>query len=181
MIVASTPRLTLRVSSDEDAQGMYLLNADPEVLRYTGDPPFADVEEARAFLRSYKHFEQYGYGRWAVYLKEPARYLGFCGLKYHPEGDFVDLGYRLMRAEWRKGYATEAGRCALELGFRRFGLSRIVGRAQEANAVSVRVLQKLGMTYDRAVEEDGELWQQYEITSSRFFALHPPSKESDAG
>jgi [ribosomal protein S5]-alanine N-acetyltransferase len=82
-------RMTLHRFSDADAAGFYELNADPEVLRYTGDRPFASVAGAEAFIRSYDAYERYGYGRWSVYLRETGEYMGFCGLSYRPA---VDVG-----------------------------------------------------------------------------------------
>ncbi|MEZ4687860.1 MAG: GNAT family N-acetyltransferase [Bacteroidia bacterium] len=76
--------------------GFYELNADPEVIRYTGDPPFGSVEEARKFIEEYDAYAKHGIGRWAVIEEEMGDFIGFCGLKKHDDGE-VDLGYRLRR------------------------------------------------------------------------------------
>ena len=65
-----TPRLILREFELDDAFDIYKLNADPEVIRYTGDPPFETVESARDFLNNYKDYENNGFGRWAVIKKD---------------------------------------------------------------------------------------------------------------
>ena len=162
-MVAETERLELREFSVADATGFYRLNSDPEVMRDTGDQAFANENEARDFLSSYDHYTLYDYGRWSVYLKETGEYVGFCGLKYSPEKDEVDLGFRFMQDQWNKGLATEAARAALRLGFERFGLKKIVGRAMKDNLASNRVLEKLGMIRVGSFTENGRVWTQFEI------------------
>src|SRR5687768_8000055 len=88
-----TPRLRLREFSLDDASALFGLNNDPEVLRYTGDAPFASEDEARAFVTNYTHYATHGYGRWAVLHRPTGEFLGWCGLKYHPETGETDLGY----------------------------------------------------------------------------------------
>jgi [ribosomal protein S5]-alanine N-acetyltransferase len=144
--IAITERLYLREMNVDDAEQAFLLNSDPEVVRHTGDGPFASVEAAREFLAAYRDYKVNGLGRWAVLRKADDVWLGWCGLKRHPNGD-VDLGYRLLREHWGQGYATEAGRACLELGFTRFSIDTIIGRVALKNVASVRVLEKLGMTY----------------------------------
>jgi [ribosomal protein S5]-alanine N-acetyltransferase len=153
--ILETPRLYLREMTPEDAEVAYLLNLDSEVLRYTGDDPFESIEEAKTFLENYASYRTYGFGRWGVILKETDEYLGWCGLKYTPELDEFDIGYRLMKKFWGKGYATEAAEACLELGFTQFELKLIVGRAMPANLASVRVLEKIGLTYHENRMEDG--------------------------
>lgn len=145
--ILETPRLYLREMTPEDAEHAYILNSDPEVLRYTGDDPFESVEEACEFLVNYESYKRYGLGRWGVILKETGEYLGWCGLKYTPELDEFDIGYRFMKKFWGFGYATEAAAACLELGFNQLGIKTIVGRAMPENDASVRVLEKIGLTY----------------------------------
>jgi ribosomal-protein-alanine N-acetyltransferase len=147
-IILETPRLLLRKKVLEDAPFFMELNADPEVTKYTGDGAFNTLEEAENIVRYViVQYEQNGYGRWMVLNKETREPLGWCGLKFHPEGGETDLGYRLMQKHWGKGYATEAGLACLKYGFEQLQLTRIVGRAAADNSASVRVLKKLGMTF----------------------------------
>ncbi|WP_341904996.1 GNAT family N-acetyltransferase [Fluviicola taffensis] len=147
MKILETPRLYLREMTPEDAEAAYILNLDPEVLRYTGDDPFQSVEEAKTFLENYASYRTYGFGRWGMILKETGEYLGWCGLKYTPELDEFDIGYRLMKKFWGKGYASEAAEACMKLGFEQFDMKTIVGRAMPTNLASVRVLEKIGLTY----------------------------------
>lgn len=161
--VAATARLELREFAVAEAANFYQLNADPEVVRYTGDGPFASVAEARDFLARYDNYQRDGFGRWSCYLKETGAYIGWCGLNRKPARDEVDIGFRLHRRYWGRGYATEAAQAALELGFGHFGLSKVVGRARGDNAASHAVLRKLGMQPAFAFAEDGHTWVQDEL------------------
>lgn len=142
----STARLHLREMVPDDAGNAFRLNSDPEVVRYTGDGPFDSIEATRAFLAAYPDYRLHGIGRWAVVRKADGAWLGWCGLKRHPNGE-VDLGYRLLRAHWGQGYATEAALACLERGFAHHGLEWIIGRVARENLASVRVLEKVGMYY----------------------------------
>lgn len=170
--VFETERLVLKKFSTADAQGFYELNIDPEVLRLTGDVPFASVAEAETFINNYNHYDRYGFGRWSVFLKDTGDYLGFCGLNYRPAVDEVDVGFRLRRSHWGKGYATEAASGSLAYGFKTYNLQKIVARAMKDNLASQRVLQKLGMRFQKTFEAEGTLWVQYEITQEEFSWNH---------
>ncbi len=141
-----TRRLFAREWGLEDAGNLYLLNSDPKVMEYTGDRPFESVREATRFLENYRDYQKYGMGRWILSRKEDGAFIGWCGLKMHA-GEWTDLGFRLLRAYWGRGYATEAGRAALDLGFNTFALPEIIGRAAAANQASLRVLEKLQMNF----------------------------------
>lgn len=153
-MIAETERLILRELTLQDAQYFFELNSDPEVMLFTGDDPFRSVAEAEKFLQNYSHYTENGFGRWAVIRKEDNEFLGWCGLKKHSEG-YVDLGFRFFRKYWGAGYATEAARKSLELGFTRFELNEIIGRAAIQNLGSIRVLEKIGMSYFKNDECDG--------------------------
>lgn len=155
-IILETPRLYLREMTPADAENAYLLNLDPEVVQYTGDGPFESVEEAKTFLEKYDHYRKYGFGRWAVILKETGEYLGWCGLKYTADLDEFDIGFRFFKKHWNKGYATEASKPCIELGFKKFNMPEIVGRAIKANTGSIRVLEKCGLTYAGEYDFEGE-------------------------
>ena len=107
-IITTTTRLYLREKTADDAENAYLLNLDPDVIKYTGDPPFESIEAARIFLQNYNHYTKYGFGRWAVIDKENDEYLGWCGLKYSADLNEYDIGFRFFKRHWNKGYATEA-------------------------------------------------------------------------
>ena len=156
-----TSRLLFRPFSLVDAPALYQLNEDPLVIQYTGDPPFDSLDAARKFVQNYNHYEQYGFGRWSVLLKENERFIGWCGLKYTPAKEEIDLGFRFFRKEWNKGYATESASAAINYGFEQLGLKKIVGRAMKANGASIRVLEKIGMRYEKGIDMEGNEGVQY--------------------
>ncbi len=145
--ILETNRCYLRELSINDAQHFYDLNTDEEVIKYTGDKAFDNVFEAKSFLENYNQYELYGYGRWAVIDKSNNEFLGWCGLKYSPDLDEVDLGFRFFRKYWNQGYATETAKACIDYGFNQLQLTKIVGRAMELNVGSVKVLEKTGMTF----------------------------------
>jgi len=146
--ILQTPRLLLRRKVLEDAPFLLELNSDPEVIKYTGDGAFKNLEEAEGIVRYViSQYEKNGYGRWLVSLKETDEPIGWCGLKYHDDSGDTDLGYRFLQKHWGKGYATEAGRACLDYGFGPLGLKRIIGRTATDNLASIQVLKKLGMTF----------------------------------
>lgn len=150
-----TARLLLRQFTPEDAEQMYLLNLDPEVIRYTGDAPFVSIEAAKKFLNNYDHYKRYGFGRWAVIRKSDQAWLGWCGLKYTESTWEHDIGFRLFKQYWGQGYATEAAKKCLEIGFAQFNMPFIVGRAMKANIGSVKVLEKIGMEWWKDFDFEG--------------------------
>jgi ribosomal-protein-alanine N-acetyltransferase len=155
MLILQTQRLLLRELTPADAESFYLLNSDPEVLQYTGDEPFKDTEAAKEFLESYSHYKEYGFGRWAVINKADGAFLGWCGLKYTPESNEYDIGFRFFKKCWNMGYATESATACLDYGFNRLGMNTIVGRAMKANTASVKVLEKIGMSYWKPMDFHG--------------------------
>jgi [ribosomal protein S5]-alanine N-acetyltransferase len=153
-IVARTVRQILRETVPDDAPAMFALNADPEVRRYTGDAPFASVEEARSFLAAYDAYAREGMGRWAAVEVATGEVLGWCGLRRQRDGD-VDLGYRYKRGVWGQGLATEASAACLDLAFGALALNTVVARTHPENARSIRVLEKLGFRLEGPSSFDG--------------------------
>jgi [ribosomal protein S5]-alanine N-acetyltransferase len=145
MLILKTSRFILREFITSDASEFYLLNLDPDVIRYTGDKSFKDINEATQFLHHYDHYKKYGFGRWAVIDKIRDKFTGWCGLKYTPEVDEIDIGFRFYKMYWNNGYATETAKASIDYGFNELGLSKIVGRVMKENSASIKVLEKIGM------------------------------------
>lgn len=162
-----TNRLLLRPFSSEDAKNIFELNRDPDVMKYTGDQPFASISEARKFILGYDHFEKWNRGRFGVYLKESQTFLGWCGLKFHVETGETDLGYRFKKEFWGNGFGTEAAAIALKDGFERLNLQRIYAEAFSENIASIRVMEKLGMKFYRETLIDGAKGKIYEILKTK--------------
>jgi RimJ/RimL family protein N-acetyltransferase len=151
-----TERLILRPFMEEDAAAWLPLISLPEIIRYTGDTPACSVEEARELLfsRPLRDYEVYGYGRLAVVEKESGRLVGFCGFKYVIELGETDIGYRFLPDCWGKGYATESAAALMREGRRAQGIRRVVGTVHPDNPASGRVLEKLGLRFERLLEPD---------------------------
>ncbi len=168
-IILQTQRLLLRELQPSDAADLFALNSDPEVLKYTGDEPFASIAAARQFLKNYHPYADYGYGRWAVLLKTSGAFAGWCGLKHSPELAETDIGFRFFRKYWNMGMATEAARACVDLGFRAFGLPSIVGRVLRENTASIRVLEKIGLQYWKAADFHGQPGLYYKTDQTAWF------------
>ena len=154
MIVLTTERLILREFELTDSEAMFNLNSDEEVLRYTGDKQFESIEDANNFFKNYPDYEKNGFGRWALVTKGDKEVIGWCGLKKH-EDNTVDIGYRIFKNQWNKGYPTEASIACLEYGFQVFELDEIIANAATENKASIRVMEKIGMEFQQNMACEG--------------------------
>ena len=151
-IILQTPRLMFRRFTDSDADAAFILelNSNIEVLKYLHEPILQDAAHAREILQTIilPQYEE-NLGRWAVHLNENNQLIGWCGLKYRPELDETDLGYRFIKSAWSQGYATEAAAATLQYGFKILQLKTITGRAHINNIASLAFLKKIGMQFIR--------------------------------
>jgi RimJ/RimL family protein N-acetyltransferase len=158
-VFLETERLLLRQFTESDVDNLHDLNGDPEVLRFLngGKPTPRDVirnETLPRFLHSYERFE--GFGVWAA-IERWAR--GFVGwFEFYPwkdvDPDEVELGYRLRRSAWGKGYATEGSRALIRKGFTELGVRRVVAETMAVNTASRRVMEKAGLKYVRTFHQE---------------------------
>jgi ribosomal-protein-alanine N-acetyltransferase len=173
-IFAETERLILRELIPTDEEGMFALDSDPEVHRYLGNNPFTSIEQSRqeiGFIE--KQYAENGIGRWAVIEKSTNNFIGWSGLKLstkevNKHTDFYDIGYRLIKKYWGKGYATESAIAALNYGFDELKLNEIYGMADVNNTGSNNILKKLGLTFIETFDYDGVPYNWYEIKRSEF-------------
>ena len=142
-----TERTILRKLTKKDAINFYNLNLDEEVLKFTGDKPFENIQSAIDFLTSYDQYEKYGVGRLAVIEKNTSKFLGWCGLKYCEDKNEFDIGFRFYKNYWNKGFATETAKRCIDFGLRELKINKILGRAMTENTASIKVLEKIGMTF----------------------------------
>lgn len=152
-----TERLVLRRWRAADREPFAALNADPVVMEHFV-APLARAESDDLVDRIEDHFDQEGWGLWAVEVTETSRFIGFTGLWPATfEAHFtpaVEVGWRLAQEGWGRGYATEAARASLRDGFERFAFDEVVSMTSLTNTRSQRVMQKLGMTRDPADDFD---------------------------
>jgi [ribosomal protein S5]-alanine N-acetyltransferase len=165
--IVETERLRLREMTEDDAENLFRLSANPNVIRYVGEPPLASIDDALTILRTrvFPQYASYGVGRWAVELTEGASFIGWCGLKYLAEANEYDLGYRLFEERWGHGYATEAARGVLEWSRRQLPHARIIAVARVENGASRRVLEKLGFIYESETREPDGVLARYVLRS----------------
>ncbi|AQW95807.1 GNAT family N-acetyltransferase [Elizabethkingia anophelis] len=166
--ILETERLLLRELNSDDAGDFFNLNENPNVIKYTGDKAFQNIDEAREFLENYQDYRLNGYGRWAVMSKENNEFVGWCGLKYNSSTDETDVGFRFFEHYWNKGFATESAGACIDYGFKSLNLNAVVGRAMQDNTASVKVLEKLGMKYLIDFDFDGHKGVIYKIESRDF-------------
>ncbi len=162
-MIAETDNLVLREFQSGDAENIYLLNLDQEVIKYTGDEPFNSIQEAERFLANYDQYFKYGIGRWSVIRKSDAAFLGWCGLRYKEQSEEVDLGFRFHKKYWNQGYATEAAKACIYYGMEKKSIQLIVGRVMKVNTASIAVLKKCGMKYLKDISFSGFEGEQYFI------------------
>lgn len=152
-----TARLVLRRWRESDLAPFRRMNADPEVMRFFAGPQ--DAEQSDATARRLMNFaEAAGIGPWAVELPGEASFIGFVGCwPTRPQLPFapaIEVGWRLDRAFWGRGYAPESARAALVDAFGRAGIPEVVACTAAANAPSRQVMAKLGMSHDPAEDFD---------------------------
>ncbi len=152
-----TERLLLRRWRDSDRLPFQAMNADPRVMEFMPTRLSASESDALA-ARIEKHFEDRGFGLFAVDLLDTDSFIGFIGLSI-PAFDAhfmpaVEIGWRLACEHWGRGLATEGARAALHYGFETLGLNQVVSFTVPANLRSRRVMEKLGLTHNPADDFD---------------------------
>ena len=181
-IFVETERLLLREILPTDIDGMYELDADPEVHKYLGNKPVTGKEQAIEMINFIRQqYIDYGIGRLAVIDKKTNEFMGWSGLKYvvteiNGHKNFYDLGYRLIRRYWGKGIATESAFASLEYAFDKLKLNEVYGMAECGNTVSNKILRKVGLNFVEAFDFNGMRHNWYKIEgkdfTSRGMVLH---------
>jgi len=169
-VFLETERLILRQFTEDDADSLFELDSDIEVIRFVNigvikgrDPIFTDYETIRNkilpnWLQYYEKYE--GYGFWAAIEKSTNNFIGWFHFRPALDSQFnrisglfnaneIELGYRLRKAAWGKGYATEGSRALILKGFSELGTQRVVCSALAANQASIRVMEKAGLKFER--------------------------------
>ena len=168
IIEIQTERLLLRQWKKDDLVEFSRLNADPEVMKYY--PSTLTTEESHRLAKKIEALiVKRGWGFWAVELLETGSFIGFVGL-HEPEYTLpvtpcVEVGWRLAKEFWGKGYATESGKAAVNYAFNTLGLTKFYATTEIGNQASHRALLKIGLTYveDFYFEEEKLNLRWYEI------------------
>ncbi|MGM5469263.1 GNAT family N-acetyltransferase [Flavobacteriaceae bacterium LMO-SS05] len=148
-----TERIILRNMLPTDIEGMFELDSDPAVHKYLGNNPFKHKSQSEANIDDIiKQYETFGIGRWAMVNKQTNEFMGWSGLKFNTitlndHSNFYDVGYRIIKRFWGKGYATESSIASLDYGFNILNLDTIYGITEKNNQASHQVLLKIGLHY----------------------------------
>ena len=153
MTVIATPRLVLRRFTEDDAPFVFSLLNDPDWLRFIGNKDVHDLEAARRYIRNgpMTMYERFGFGLYLTALNSDSTPIGMCGLIRREGVDDVDIGFALLPQFCGKGYAREAAAATLDYGWNKVGLKRIVAFTSTDNVRSGRLLETIGLRFEREV------------------------------
>lgn len=177
-IFIETDRLYLREIVHDDAEGMFALDSDPEVHRYLGNKPIQTKDEAIQAIEIIRgQYVANGIGRWAVIEKATGDFAGWSGLKLervlrNGHINYYDLGYRLLRKCWGKGYATETAAATFAYAFNEMKLKELYACAHAENIASQKVIQKTGFTYIETFDHNGLPVHWYKAENPTFEGTH---------
>ena len=168
MIKMQTERLLLRPFTLDDAEEFFPLASLPDVIRYTGESAANTVDEVRKKMLAgpIGDYANVGFGRMACLDKTSGRLIGFSGLKFLPELNEVDIGYRFLPEYWGKGYASESAKPFMDQVVPALKLKRIIGLTFPENFASINVLIKLGLIFEKKIKlaNDSTDMNLYSIT-----------------
>jgi RimJ/RimL family protein N-acetyltransferase len=153
MKILETDRLILRQFSTEDAAFILGLVNEPSFIQNIGDRGVRTLEDARAYILriAISSYEKNGFGLYLVELKDSGQAIGMCGLIKRDGLADVDIGYAFLPRFWLKGYAVEAAAAVKDFARDALGLKRLVAITDPANQGSIRVLEKIGLKYEKMV------------------------------
>lgn len=168
-----TKRLVLRELTMNDLEDLHAILCDPISMEHYPQP-FTREKSLRWIAWNLKNYAAYGYGLWAVILKEESRFIGDCGITMQPIGGGMEpeIGYHINRAYTGKGYATEAARACRDYAFGVLKLNKLYSYMKYTNIASEKVAQKNGMRLVAELADDkNALTKVYAITLEEYLAL----------
>lgn len=156
--ILETPRLILRELTEADADFIIQLLNEPAYIKNIGDKGVRTNEDARSYLREniIASYQKNKFGLYLVARKEDATPIGCCGLINRDSLPDVDIGYAFLSAYHNKGYATEAAEAVMVFGKTAIGLKRIVGITAVDNQGSIKVLEKVGLCFEKHITLPGD-------------------------
>jgi RimJ/RimL family protein N-acetyltransferase len=150
-----TARLVLRRLEFDDAPFVMALLNEPSFIQNIGDRGVRSLEDAKRYLREgpMAMYDRYGFGLWHTALKSDGTPVGMCGLLQREHFKDPDVGYAFFPEYWGRGFAFEAAEATLRHGLAKFGMKRVIATVAVGNTGSIRVLEKLGMEFERLYED----------------------------
>jgi RimJ/RimL family protein N-acetyltransferase len=154
MTVLETERLSLRRISSADTEFILDLLNQPSFLRYIGDKEVRTTEDAIRYIETgpVASYERFGFGLYLVELKESGASIGMCGLIKRETLPDVDVGFAFLPDYWLQGLAFEAATAVMNYGRETLGLRRIVAITSLDNTASIRLLEKIGLRFERLIK-----------------------------
>lgn len=169
-VFIETERLILREILPSDIEGMFELDADPDVHRYLGNKPVTSKKESGdmiAYIR--QQYADNGIGRWAIIDKKTGDFAGWSGIKLETTWvnnhiNYYDLGYRLVKRYWGKGIATETAIVSLHYAFEKLNIEKVYAWVDSGNIASNNILKKAGLNFVERFyyEKEEQNWYQIE-------------------
>ncbi len=145
-----TDRLKLRQMDANDEDNLMRIFSDPTAMQYY--PSTKTREEAQRWIQwNLKNYESHGAGLWICELKENGIFVGQCGIvpQIVDEQHEMEIGYLFVRDYWGKGLATEAAKASKDFGFTKLGLKRLISMIYKPNSPSIKVAERVGMTFEK--------------------------------
>ena len=151
--IIETGRLSLRELTLEDAAFILELLNEPAFVRFIGDRGVRSIEDAQGYIEKgpMASYARSGFGLWKVERKDTREAIGICGLVKREVLPDVDIGYAFLERFWAQGYAFEAALAVRDHARQTLGIRRLLGVTDQDNQASIRVLEKLGLHYERLV------------------------------
>ncbi len=159
MSVIETERLNLRRMAADDAEFVLELLNDPSFIRFIGDRGVRTIEDARQYIltKMVESYEQFGFGMWLVELRGSKVPIGICGLIKRDSLPDVDIGFAFLPRFRSMGYAYESASAVMSYGMNVIKLKRLLAITNPDNAGSIKVLEKIGLKFDRMIKlSEGE-------------------------
>jgi ribosomal-protein-alanine N-acetyltransferase len=154
VLITETSRLRIRELTVEDAEFIFGLVNEPSFLTNIGDKGVRNLDDARKFILEgpWASHRERGYGQFMVELKEDGVPIGVCGILFRDALELSDIGCAFLPEYWRRGFAYEAACAVMNFGRSTLGLETIAGLTSEANLASIKLLEKLGMSFERTIK-----------------------------
>jgi len=155
-MILETERLYLRPFETKDLNILAPMYSNINVMRFIGTGKTLTRSQTEKSIASWNEYEaKHGFTNWAVIRKEDDAFMGKCGLSRLPDNSDIEISYILDEPYWGMGYATEISKAVLEYGLNSLNLKRIVAMAYPQNRPSIKVIEKIGMKY----EKEAEYWE----------------------
>ncbi|WP_372987820.1 GNAT family N-acetyltransferase [Marinobacter sp.] len=161
-----TPNLLIREFDKADTPALSRILGDPSVMEFSSKGPMTEADTARFIEWCRSCYQEFGYGQWAIIVKESGELIGFCGLSHATvDGtEEVEIAYRLARHQWGKGLASEAVKAVMDYGFTTCKLPSVVAIVSPLHKASIRVLEKCGFTSFHETDYSGWRVRVYRMT-----------------